>query len=192
MEKTAIDIDILLPEVPDDSDACVERIIDTIQNRRGIEKVHVLTVSNGDKAKLCFHYDPDEILISEVEKIAKEAGIRITERYGHLLMEVRGVRHPRHARILEDKIKSFSGVIYVSVSGTGFIRLEFDKHRTSQINLIREIQGLGLRITSKKIGEKDYAAGDGEEGIERKKRPKQGMNTNMNISILPSSVSERN
>lgn len=174
MEKTAIDIDILLPEVPDDSDACVERIIDTIQNRRGIEKVHVLTVSNGDKAKLCFHYDPDEILISEVEKIAKEAGIRITERYGHLLMEVRGVRHPRHARILEDKIKSFSGVIYVSVSGTGFIRLEFDKHRTSQINLIREIQGLGLRITSKKIGEKDYAAGDGEEGIEREKEAETG------------------
>lgn len=150
MEKTAIDIEILLPDVPDDHDACVQRIIDTLQNKRGIDKVHILPVDKNGKAKLCFHYNPEEILVSEVEGFAREAGGHITQRYGHLLLEVKGVRHPRHARILEQKIKNFAGVIFVAVSGTGFIQLEFDREKNSPSKLMDDIRGLGLEITSRK------------------------------------------
>lgn len=153
MEKTAIDIDILLPEVPDDHDACVQRIIDTLQNKRGIDKVHVVPVNHEKKAKLCFHYNPEEILISEVEDLAREAGGRITQKYGHLLLGVKGVRHPRHARILEGKIRGLRGVIFVSVSGTGYIQLEYDKEQNNRANLLQEIAELGLTVTSRKTND---------------------------------------
>lgn len=38
MNKTTINLDILLPDVPDEKDACVKRIIEEMQRQRGIER----------------------------------------------------------------------------------------------------------------------------------------------------------
>ena len=101
MEKTRINFDILLPEVPSERDECVQRIIKALAYKRGIDKVHVVPEEGNKKAQLCFHYDPEIISINTVEQIAKKAGTEITEHYGHLLIEISGVRHPRHARLIE-------------------------------------------------------------------------------------------
>lgn len=147
MEKTAINIDILLPEVPDEKDACVQRIIEFMQYKRGIEKVHILPVNGDGKAKLCFHYDPEKISIAEVEHLAKDAGADLTDTYGHLLLEVKGVRHSRHARLLESKVRDWSGVVFASISGTGFIQIEFDKRVISCDEIQKKIESIGLSIT---------------------------------------------
>jgi hypothetical protein len=55
MNKTRIDLDIVLPDVPDERDACVQRIIAATENKKGIDKVHVPETENS-KAQLCFHY----------------------------------------------------------------------------------------------------------------------------------------
>jgi Cd2+/Zn2+-exporting ATPase len=105
MEKTRINLDILLPEVPNERDECVSRIIKSLESKRGIDKLHVIPEEGNKKAQLCFHYDPSVISINKVEQLAKQAGADITEHYGHLLIETSGVRHPRHARIIEAQIK---------------------------------------------------------------------------------------
>jgi Zn2+/Cd2+-exporting ATPase len=146
MEKTRINLDIILPEVPDERDECVSRIIRSLESVRGIEKVHVLPKDGQVKARVCFHYDPDVISIHKVEQAAKAAGAEITEHYGHLLIETSGVRHPRHARIIEAGIEQQKGVSTISVSGTGFIQVEYKKEDTSEEELIRQIKKSGLRI----------------------------------------------
>lgn len=146
MEKTRINLDILLPEVPDERDECVARLIDTLQSKRGIEKAHVLPGDGSRKAQLCFHYDPSGMSLSKVETLAKKTGAEITERYGHLLIEVSGIRHPRHARIVEAEIKKIKGIQAVSVSGTGFIQLEFDKNEVTEEKIVEKIKRTGLRI----------------------------------------------
>lgn len=148
MEKTQINIDILLPDVPDEKDLCVHRIIDMLQQKRGIDKVHIVNGTNDAKAQLCFHYNPDVVRIEEVEEMARKAGAEITEKYGHLFLEVRGVRHPRHARLLESKIGARKGVVSVSISGTGFIKAEFEKSLTTRNDLVKVINKSGLRIVS--------------------------------------------
>ena len=148
MDKTKINLDILLPEVPDERDECVNRIIASLQNKRGIEKVHVVPEDGNKKAQLCFHYNPNEISITKIEQLAKKAGAEITEHYGHLLIEVSGVRHPRHARIIEAQLRRQKGIQNVSVSGTGFIQLEFNKEATSEETIIEQIKKAGLRIKS--------------------------------------------
>src|SRR6476469_10655608 len=101
MEKTRIDLDILLPEVPNERDECVDRIIRSLEYKRGIDKVHVVPEDGNKKAQLCFHYDPAVISINKIEQLAESAGAELTEHYGHLLIDVSGIRHPRHARIME-------------------------------------------------------------------------------------------
>ena len=63
-----------------------------------------------------------------------------------MLIEVSGVRHPRHARIIEAQIKSQKGVSTVSVSGTGFIQLEYNKENTSEEKVIEQIKRSGLKV----------------------------------------------
>ena len=144
--KTKINLDIVLPEVPDERDECVQRIISTLEDKKGIEKVHVVPKDGIKKARLCFHYDPDFISLSKVEELAKNAGAEITRRYGHLLIETSGVRQPRHARIIQAGIKEKNGIQTVSVSGTGFIQLEFDKEATSAETVMEQIKKAGLKI----------------------------------------------
>lgn len=148
MEKTRINLDILLPEVPDERDECVARIIALLQNKRGIDRVHVIPEEGNKKAQLCFHYDPSEVSLNKVEQLAKKAGAEITEHYGHLLVDTTGVRHPRHARIIETELRRQPGIQTVSVSGTGFIQLEFHKDITSEESIVDRIKKIGLRINN--------------------------------------------
>lgn len=146
MNKTQIDLEILLPEVPDERDECVARIIHLLESKRGIERVHVVPEEKGAKAQLCFHYNPDLVSINQVEKMAQQAGAEITEAYGHLLIETSGVRYPRHARLIELKLADLKGIISVAVSGTGFIQLEYAKKEVSEKEIADAIKKNGLAI----------------------------------------------
>ncbi|MES1219293.1 MAG: heavy metal translocating P-type ATPase, partial [Bacteroidota bacterium] len=121
MEKIKINFDIVLPDVPNERDECVHRIISATESKKGIEKVHIVPETERSKAKLCFHYNPEEISIEQVQKIAAQAGAEITERFGHLLLEVKGIRYVRHARVIELSLRDVSGILSVSASATGWI-----------------------------------------------------------------------
>jgi len=82
METIKIDLDIILPDVRDEKDACVQRIISSMETKKGIEKVHIVAETDTAKAKLCFHYNPGEISIAGVQKLAVQAGAEIAERLG--------------------------------------------------------------------------------------------------------------
>ena len=132
MEKIQINLNLLLPEIPDERDACVQRIISLLRGKEGVEKVHLINEEKKDEAQLCFHYDPAIISLDRVQQLAKSAGAKMTERYGHLLIQASGVRQPRHARILEAKIKGIKGVLMAAVAGTGAIQIEFDQKEIKQ------------------------------------------------------------
>ncbi|SDC07144.1 heavy metal translocating P-type ATPase [Niabella drilacis] len=147
MEKTRINLEIVLPGIPDERDECVARLIGLLQYRRGIDKVHVISGEADQKAQLCFHYDPSEILLDEVEQIAGRAGAAITAHYGHLLIEVRGVRHLRHARMIEATLRKHKGLLNASVSGTGFIRVEYNKGETTGKAILERVEKTGLAVS---------------------------------------------
>lgn len=148
MEKTRIKLDILLPEVPDERDECVNRIIKAMARERGIEKVHVIPGTDTSKAALCFHYDPGEISLEKVQDLAQRAGAEITERYGHLLLEVKGIRYVRHARVVELSLEDAKGVLSVSASAAGWITIEFDHHEITPQKIFSILKKLGLTVVS--------------------------------------------
>ena len=98
MKKLQIKIPLLLPEVPDEKYQCVEKLIKQLQGQEGLEKVHVSDETDNGIPQLCFHYDPELISIGRIQSLAEQTGAEITQKFGHKLIEVEGIRHTRHAR----------------------------------------------------------------------------------------------
>ena len=154
MKKHEIEIPVLLPSVPDEKDHCVNELIKKLAYRNGVDKVHV--VQDNGLPKLCFHYDPSKITLNRIENLARRFGAELTEKYGHRLIEVRGIRHVRHARQIEDILKGLEGVIEASVSGSGFIRLEFENSKTSTEKIYAVLEKNDITIVDKKVSAERY------------------------------------
>ena len=143
-EKLRLDIPVLLPEVHDERDACVDRLDTMLLHRDGITDAHV--VADESPAKLCIHYDPDAISLGRVRDLANAAGAELTEKYGHFLAEVAETSHPRRARSMASSLLEMEGVLDAEVSGAGAIRVEYDRDRVSTDQLRSAISDLGLEI----------------------------------------------
>lgn len=126
MKKIQIDIPLILPEVADEKDQCVKRLISRLQNEKGLEEVHIVDKPDSGVPQLCFHYDPDVISLQHVRALAEQTGADIIEKYGHKLIEVEGIRHTRHARQIEQSLNHLNGILQAAVSASGMIGLEYE------------------------------------------------------------------
>ena len=99
VKKTQLDFSVLLPELPDARDDCVGRLTNHLLARDGVENAHVVegepTKEDGREegvpARLCIHYDPDLLSMVRIRQMARQAGARLTDRYGHVLWTVEGL-----------------------------------------------------------------------------------------------------
>ncbi|HRN73673.1 MAG TPA: heavy metal translocating P-type ATPase [Ginsengibacter sp.] len=57
-----------------------------------------------------------------------------------------GVRHPRHASTIESELRDLNGIQSASVSGTGFIQLEFNKTQITKEAILNFVNKKGLTI----------------------------------------------
>lgn len=146
MEKIKIKLQLVLPDVPDEKDACVQRIISELEGRKGIEKVHIVPETENSKAQLCFHYNSDIITIERVQKLAQQAGAVITSRFQHLLIEVEGIRQQRQTRLIEATLQRKAGILSVSASAAGMLMIEFDTEIINAKEVSKLIEKEGLVI----------------------------------------------
>lgn len=156
MEQTKIEIGILLPEVPDARDACVRRLSDFIEARKGVGKAHLAESEGPQSEQICIHFDPSRISLGEVRELAHQAGAELDRRYGHLLLKSNPM-HARRARTIEAQLKNLSGVEDAGVSADGIIRIEFDKNAVEE-NAVREaVREVGIDIVGRKDKHKEHA-----------------------------------
>ncbi|MGB3272963.1 MAG: heavy metal translocating P-type ATPase [Xanthobacteraceae bacterium] len=147
-EKLRLDIPILLPGVPDADDACVARLSSEIGGRAGVEEVHVRSAGPGERAQLCVHYDPEILPLPRIRELAASAGVRISERFGHVLWQVDGIAHQRRARTVADGLRTVPGVLEAEASASGLLRVEFDRTGQGSEQAIRDaLAGMGLTAT---------------------------------------------
>ena len=156
MKKIQLKIPVILPQVPNEKDTCVERLIKELQAKEGIEKVHIADANGANVPQLCFHYDPDIISIDRIQSLAEQTGAEITEKYGHLLIEVKGIRHTRQARSIEKSLLAINGVLEASVSASGMVRLEFDKKQTNFDEISKQIEKEDLQVKRSSSNENNY------------------------------------
>ena len=177
MKKLQLKIPVLLPQVPNEKDTCVQRLIEELEAKEGLDKVHIKDDQEDTVPQLCFHYDPDIISIDRIQSLAENAGAEITEKYGHLLLEVEGIRHTRHARSIEKSLLAINGVLEVSVSGSGMVRLEFDKKQTNFDEISKQIEKEYLQIQRSSSNENDYTKASKKQERSKKEDTKEQTST---------------
>lgn len=171
MKKLQIEIPIILPGVPDAKDPCVNNFIKVIREEKGVEEVHVAEQKEGGVPQLCFHYNPEQISISRIRLIAKQVGTSITEEIGHQLLEIKGVRHTRHARTIEQSLRSLEGMLEVSVSLSGMVRVEYDRNFLDDAKVIEALKKEGLSIPDTSVHAARYLKQVDKYSKEQKTHP---------------------
>lgn len=172
MKKLKLEIPLILPEVPDEKDHCVEELISMLLEQKGLEKIHVSEAADNSVPQLCFHYDPELISMDRVRSIARQTGASITEKTGHKLIGVEGIRHPRHARSIERNLRGLNGIIEASVSASGMVRAEFDTRQIDEAEIVKALRKEGLRITDTALKAGKYLRGIKEtEKAPKEKKP---------------------
>jgi Cd2+/Zn2+-exporting ATPase len=130
-EKLALDLSLILPDVPDERDACAGRLTELLR-AEGMEKVHV--IREDGNARLCVHYNAQQFSVSRVRELADAAGARIANRYRHESLRIDGMDCPTCAAVIEHALQRTDGVLEASVSyAAERLRLEFDGDRKSVV-----------------------------------------------------------
>ena len=145
IEKTRIEIAVLLPTVGDARDACVQRLNDLLKAKEGIEAVHVADKIQNGPGQVCIHYDPDQLSIGEVRQLAQRAGAELDERFGHLMIVTKPM-HVRRAGTIESRVKQIAGVLEAAASPAGVLRIEFARLVVDEDTIRSEIEKIDGRI----------------------------------------------
>lgn len=177
-QKIKIDIPIILPEIPDEKDSCVDRLISIVDKREGIEHVHVDQHSDGNK--LCVHFDPDIISLAQVQNLARITGAEITQKFRHVIFNLTGIRHQRHARLLSENFSQIRGVMAATVAASGTARLEYDSETINEQELKQEIVKHGLSFAQENI----KADKEADKDHEHKHGGLWGENTELIFAII--------
>ncbi len=169
-ETLSVDIPIILPGIPDVNDACVERLMSRIQARPGVEHVHVTSGRSGEPSQLCVHYDPEVITLARIREFVVGTGAEISDRFGHLLRRVEGVRHSRRARTISQSLRDLQGVVESEVTVNGVLRVEFDRTRVTERDLFDKLASMGVtpvRKDAARGASKSVDASDANEPISK-------------------------
>lgn len=143
MEKTLhLDLSTVLPDAPDEHDACVGRLVGALETKDGVVRAHVED-GPGGAPRLCLHYDPDRLPLPRVRDLALQAGTAVTARYGHLTLDA-GTMPQRRARTISERAARLPGVLEAVGTAGGVFRVEFDRTATDEATLRRALAGVGL------------------------------------------------
>lgn len=141
--KLRLDLALVLPEVPDERDACVQRLGALLKNRVGILSTHTFT-NEAIKPQICIHYDSDLITLAQAERLARAAGAEMTGQFGHAILPIRVVDAEDASSRIENELKKADGVVAASVSlPAQVVRVEFERSKTSAEAVSAALEKMG-------------------------------------------------
>ena len=144
-DQVRLDIPLLLPEVKDEADRCIDRLTIELRGRTGIQEAHVVASHDDTPAQLCIHYDPAILSLERVREIAKGAGAALTEKYQHIHWSVDGLTHARKARTVAGRLRKMPGIVEAEASAAGAISIEFSRSRLPEAEIRKALAQMGVR-----------------------------------------------
>ena len=144
-EHIRLDLPVLLPEIPDEADRCVERLLAELRERDGVSEAHVVGATASEPTKLCVHYDPDKVSLARIRKAARAAGATLTAQFGHLVWQVEGIEQQRRARTVTEVLGRLEGVFEAQATASGALRVEFDRSVIDEARIEAALGPLGVR-----------------------------------------------
>jgi Cd2+/Zn2+-exporting ATPase len=140
-----LQIPLLLPDVENAADQCVERLQERLSRIAGIRDSHVKR--DDGAAVLCLHYDPNLLSLDRVQRLAREAGAAIAERYHHETLRMIGMDCADCAVSLEHILRRTPGMLNVYVNyAAERMRVEYDASAIAQEDIVRRIRAMGYDV----------------------------------------------
>ncbi|MDR3573305.1 MAG: heavy metal translocating P-type ATPase [Anaerolineaceae bacterium] len=146
MEKTIeLEIQSVLPGVESDQDSCIMRLETALQKQHRMQRAHIENCGNG--VKLCLHYDPETISVSEVKRLAERAGVAIVNRYRHEFIEIEGMDCSDCSMVIEHSLARLEGVQAARVNyAAGSLWIEYDTYHINHHQIEQRIQSMGYAV----------------------------------------------
>ena len=136
-------LEVLLPDIPDERDRCVDRLVGTLSDRPGITEVHLTEDGDGGET-ICLHYDPKAISLARIESLARAAGSTLTDRYGHTVIALGEIQSEDGGQRVERELRRLDGVVAASVNTAAEqVYVEFERDRISVDELRASLRGMG-------------------------------------------------
>lgn len=154
--KIQLDIPLVLPNVSDDADKCISRLTDMISAMPGVDRVHILTDTEDEIAKLCIHFDLEQLSLTRVRELVQSAGAEVATRYGHIVLQVGGTIHQRRARTVAETLATIPGVLEARVAGTGRVIVEYDRIETRDRQIFDTLNDLNLNVVAADDGSSEH------------------------------------
>lgn len=142
IEKIRLELPLLLPDVDDPKDHCVDKLMQALSGRAGLDRVHLKSSESGESV-LCLHYDPAQITVTRLRELVHSVGADLTNKYGHYVARTTAPLHARSARLFSNRLRSMQGILEAEVSASGAIRIEYERDVVSREDLARSIASLG-------------------------------------------------
>ena len=143
--KVELELSTMLPDGHAEGDGCMGRLSEALTRTPGIDEAHIVPAAEGP-AQLCLHYDRDALTVSTLRELALRAGAAITDRYGHVVWQVSGLKRPRRAERITAELERVPGVLEARAWSDGPLRIEFDREQVSEAQLGDKLAELGLRM----------------------------------------------
>jgi Cation transport ATPase len=152
MEKTIeLEIQSLLPGVETDEDSCITRLEAALQKQHRMQRAHLENCENG--VKLCLHYDPETISVTEVKRLAERSGVAIVNRYRHELIPIAGMDCSDCSMVIEHSLARMDGVVAAHVNyAAESLWIEYDSYLINHFEIERRIHsmGYGIQLTGRR------------------------------------------
>ena len=141
-----LDLPVVLPGVESEGDGCIARLETRLREQSGISSAH-FDKNDAGHSVLCLHYDPNLVTLEKLERMARDAGTEIIDRFRHETLEVKGMDCASCAASIEHIVAKIGGVTQVRVNyPTEKLKVEYDSSLTSRAAIVRAVGKLGYRV----------------------------------------------
>lgn len=147
LNRVRLELPLVLPDVEDPRDPCIDRLIGLLQGRPGVECVHVKTPGDSPPL-LCLHYDPAVITVGRLRELVNAVGAQLTEKFAHFVGNTSTPLHARGARLFAERLRQVPGVLEAEVSPSGRIRIEYERTNVSQSQLEELVRSSGTEFAN--------------------------------------------
>src|SRR5215213_8212393 len=139
-----LNLSLVLPDI-EAGDDCVCHLIDRLAANQGIEQAHIVREDGADR--LCLHYDPANIALSQVQHLASEAGTAICQRYRHEQIPFLGLSAADAADTLTQDLAQLPGMLHANANyAAGLIFIAYDSQLVQRPAIEQAIRRMGARL----------------------------------------------
>ncbi len=144
-QQLELALDILLPELPDVRDSCVDRLAKRIAAVRGVTDVSV--DREGAQGTLRIEFDPEFLSLSAIRRLATESGTEISDKFRHETLRLEGMDCSDCTFVIEHGVGRLDGVLVSAVNyASQTLRVEYDASIVDHAAIVSHVRGLGYDV----------------------------------------------